>query len=49
MLLVLFIGYIPGTEGFQIPLIADCAKRTIMLKDGQIVNDPHHGTEAKGA
>ena len=29
--------------------IADCAKRTIMLKDGQIVNDPHHGTEAKEA
>ena len=29
--------------------IADCAKRTIMLKDGQIVNDPKHGTEAKGA
>ena len=29
--------------------IADCAKRTIMLKDGQIVNDPKHGTEKKEA
>ena len=29
--------------------IADCAKRTILLKDGQIVNDPLHGTEAKEA